>query len=187
MIDRTEHPGSTTQLDQTQLDQTQLDPAQLDPAASDGDGTVRSNRTLLTWIVALVVALLVALVVTNIVSSRAQATTVMPQNAAMESALGVRFSRVAVVGDGGLITVNYVVLDSEKASRFQSDRTHVPVLTNEGRDGSTKRVSLMKQGHTLRAGQTYYLVYENTRGALRPGELISIDDGALHLRHVPVL
>jgi hypothetical protein len=45
----------------------------------------------------------------------------------------------------------------------------------------------MKQGHTLRAGQTYYLVYQNTRGALRPDEQVSIDSGAMHLRHVPVL
>ena len=172
MIDHTDHLGSTIQID---------------PAPAGAAGTPRSNRSLLTWIAVLVVALLVALVISNVTGSRAQATTVMPQSAAMESALGVRFSRVAVVGDGGLITVNYVVLDSEKASRFQSDRAHVPVLTNEGRAGSTKRVSLMKQGHTLRAGQTYYLVYENTGGAIRPGTLISIDDGALHLRHVPVL
>jgi len=172
MIDHTDHLGSTIQLD---------------PARTDSVGASGSNRSLLRWIAALVAALLVALVVSNLSGSRAQATSVMPQNAAMESALGVRFSRVAVVGDGGLITVNYVVLDSEKASRFQSDRAHVPVLTNERRGGSTTRVSLMKQGHTLRAGQTYYLVYENTGGALRPGDPISIDDGALHLRHVPVL
>ena len=111
----------------------------------------------------------------------------VPQNAAMEKALGVRFSRVAVVADGGLITVSYVVLDPDKASRFQLDGAHPPVLHSEARELSTKRVSLMKQGHTLRAGQTYYLVYQNTRGALRPHEQVSIDSGALHLRHVPVL
>jgi hypothetical protein len=105
----------------------------------------------------------------------------------MEDALGVRFSRVAVVGDGGLLTVSYVVLDAEKATRFQSDSTHPPVLRSEAREGSTRRVSLMKQGHNLRAGQTYYLVYENTAGALRPDEQVTIEDGALRLRHVPVL
>ena len=59
----------------------------------------------------------------------------VPQSAAMEDALGVRFSRVAVVGDGGLLTVSYVVLDAEKATRFQSDTTHPPVLRSEARDG----------------------------------------------------
>jgi hypothetical protein len=111
----------------------------------------------------------------------------MPHSAAMEANLGVRFSRVAVVGDGGLITVSYVVLDSEKAGRFQSDVAHPPVLTSEARPVSTKRVSLMKQGHTLRAGQTYYLVYENTRGALRHGEQVTLGYGPLRLKHVPVL
>ena len=57
--------------------------------------------------------------------------TEFPQNAAMEDQLGVRFSRVAVVGDGGLITVSYVVLDAEKASRFQSDVNHPPELISE--------------------------------------------------------
>ncbi len=110
-----------------------------------------------------------------------------PQSAAMEDKLGVRFSRVAVVGDGGLVQLNYVVLDSEKASRFQSDVTHPPTLVSEARDGKTQRVSVMKQGHTLRAGQTYYLVYQNTRSALRSGERASIVDADLQLAHVPVL
>jgi hypothetical protein len=111
----------------------------------------------------------------------------MPHSGAMEAQLGVRVSRVAVVADGGLLTVSYVVLDSEKAQRFQADRAHPPVLTSESRPQSTKRVSLMKQGHALRAGQTYYLVYENTRGAIRSGEHVTIGYGRLRLRHVPVL
>lgn len=111
----------------------------------------------------------------------------VPQSAAIENQYGIRFSRVAVVGDGGLITVTYVVLDSEKASRFQSDTVHPPALHSESRNQETTRVSLMKQGHTLRAGQTYYLVYENTRGALQPGEKVTIAKGALKLAHVPVL
>lgn len=110
-----------------------------------------------------------------------------PQSAAMEHRFGVRFTRVAVVGDGGLIVLTYVVLDAEKATRFQDDREHPPLLASEERELSTRRISVMKQGHSLRPGQTYYLVYQNTRGALRPGELATIRDGGLQLRHVPVL
>ncbi|MET3805065.1 hypothetical protein ABIB25_002065 [Nakamurella sp. UYEF19] len=113
--------------------------------------------------------------------------TGFPQSAAMEDQLGVRFSRVAVVGDGGLVTVTYVVLDSEKAGRFQSDVAHPPALVSEARPEKTTRVSLMKQGHLLRTGQTYYLVYQNTRAALRPGELATIAEGGIQLPHVPVL
>jgi hypothetical protein len=149
--------------------------------------TGRTPRHLVRWVVLAVVALLVAVIVGNVVQSRAQAGQAVPQNAAMEKAMGLRFSRVAVVADGGLITVSYVVLDPEKASLFQLDGAHPPVLRSEARELSTKRVSLMKQGHTLRAGQTYYLVYQNTRGALRPGEMTGIEVGSLHLRHFPVL
>ena len=95
----------------------------------------RTSRSPLTWVVLAAVALLVALVVGNLAQSRAQASHLVPQSAAMENALGVRFSRVAVVGDGGLLTVSYVVLDAEKATRFQSDTTHPPVLRSEARDG----------------------------------------------------
>lgn len=110
-----------------------------------------------------------------------------PQSSTIEQQYGVRFSRIAVVGDGGLITLTYVVLDSEKAGRFQSDVQHPPELLSEARDGGTKRISVMKQGHTLRAGQTYYLVYQNTKGALRHGEKATIQLGDLTLRHAPVL
>lgn len=147
----------------------------------------QTTRTPQRLMVIAVVAILVALIIGNVVQARAQSSRAMPQNAAIEKVLGVRFSRVAVVADGGLITVSYVVLDPEKASRFQLDGAHPPVLRSEARGQSTSRVSLMKQGHTLRAGQTYYLVYQNTRGALRPGEQVTIDEGSLHLRHVPVL
>ena len=140
-----------------------------------------------------VIAVLAALVVRNLVTtsgSHGDAATVhaaVPQNAAMENAFGIRFSRVAVVGDGGLLTVSYVVIDSQKALEFQPDLGHPPVLSSESRTGSTKRVSLMRQGHALRDGQTYYLVYENTRGVIHPGEKVTISKGSFRLAHVPVL
>ena len=149
-----------------------------------GSGPARDPAA---WFVVAVMVLLAAMIIGNLVSSEAQAGLSFPQSAAMEDQLGVRFSRVAVVGDGGLITVSYVVLDEAKATVFQSDVTHPPVLRSEARDASTTRVSLMKQGHTLRPGQTFYLVYENTGSALRPGEEVTIDIGDLTLLHVPVL
>jgi hypothetical protein len=134
-------------------------------------------------------ALLLGLIGTSgYVAARAhRSSSGFPQSATMEHRFGVRFTRVAVVGDGGLIVLTYVVLDAEKAARFQDDRAHPPVLASEARQLSTRRISVMKQGHTLRPGQTYYLVYENTRGALQAGERATIADGNLRLEHVPVL
>jgi hypothetical protein len=149
---------------------------------------VRRSPAWLRMVAVVLVAVLLGLGARTIASATAgRHSTAFPQSAAMEDQLGIRFSRVAVVGDGGLITLTYVVLDSEKASRFQSDVSHPPLLKSEARKASTQRVSLMKQGHTLRAGQTYYLVYENTKAALRHGEKVSIVEGNLRLPHVPVL
>ena len=136
---------------------------------------------------ALIAAVVLAALAVIGLNRSAPGPRTFPQSAAMESQLGVRFSRVAVVGDGGLITMTYVVLDSEKASRFQSDVSHPPALRSEERKDGTTRVSLMKQGHVLRDGQTYYLVYENTHGAIHHGETATIVYGSLTLEHVPVL
>ncbi|HET8600579.1 MAG TPA: hypothetical protein VFL99_09655 [Segeticoccus sp.] len=111
----------------------------------------------------------------------------VPQSSAMESTYGVRFTRLAVVGDGGLLVLSYVVIDAEKAQRLQADRNHPPALSSEARTGGTKRVSLMRTGHAMRAGSTYYFVYQNTAGAIRSGEAATIRYGGVSLRHVPVL
>jgi hypothetical protein len=150
-------------------------------------GRTRGVNRLVVLSAVLATALVVGLLVGLKLWSSADPGSSFPQSAAIEQQYGVRFSRIAVVGDGGLITLTYVVLDSEKAGRFQSDVQHPPQLLSENRDGGTKRISVMKQGHTLRAGQTYYLVYQNTKGALRHGERASIHLGDLTLSHAPVL
>ena len=136
------------------------------------------------------VAVLLALATTVIVRLGPHAEAEvgsMPRSSALEELTGVRISRVAVVGDGGLVTVFYVVLDSEKATRFQSDREHPPALRSEARDGGTQRASIMRAGHNMRSGQTYYLVYQNTGNALRSGETMTLTYGGRALHHVPVL
>ena len=138
-------------------------------------------------VLVLLVLVLGGLVVTSLRGPAAVGSTAVPQSAALERATGVRFSRVAVVGDGGLLTVSYVVLDPERATAFQADRDHPPLLTSEAREASTQRVSIMRAGHQMRAGQTYYLVYENTAGALEGGEKVTLTYDGVSLRHLPVL
>ncbi|GAB3589696.1 hypothetical protein GCM10027446_02800 [Angustibacter peucedani] len=143
------------------------------------------------WAVAVLLVAVVAsggLVVRNVVARAAEPPGgKVPQSAAMEAALGIRVSRVAVVGDGGLVEVSYVALDPEKATKFQYDKDHPPRLSSEVRDGGTSRISVMRQGHNMRAGQTYYFVYQNTGGAIRPDERITFSYGGYRLEHVPVL
>ena len=89
----------------------------------------------------------------------------VPHDGQMESALGVRFSQAALVADGGLVELRYVVLDTQKASAFQNDTKHPPLLRNERNSKTAWRAALMKQGHELRPGQTYYLLYPSTTRA----------------------
>jgi hypothetical protein len=146
-------------------------------------------RSAVQWVLAALVVVVLSgagLTARNVLAAGRWSDTV-PHDAAMEAALGIRVTRVAVVGDGGLITVSYQALDAEKAVTFQTDRTKTPRLESENRHGGTSRVSLMRQGHTMRAGQTYYFVYQNTAGAIRPHEHVSVVVGGYRLQHVPVL
>lgn len=133
----------------------------------------------------LVVVALVALLLHNLSARPAAAEPVMPTSQQMESQLGVRFSRVAVVADGGLVQVTYVILDSDKATRFQDDRANLPVLTNPDTGATTKRVALMKQGHSLPVGQSYYFVYQND-GTVRAHDHATIATHGLTLADIPV-
>ena len=161
------------------------------PAGAAGSSRRTSRdgraRTALAVVAVLVVAVLGLLGARALRAGDDDPGRPVPQSAEMETALGVRMSRVAVVGDGGLVTLSYVVLDVDKATRFQADTKHPPVLRSEARDGSTSRVSIMRQGHINRAGATYYFVYQNTGGALRAGEDVTIEYAGLRLEHVPVL
>lgn len=139
----------------------------------------------------LAAALVLALVVGGAVTARVvwhdPVRAGMPLNVDLEQSAGIRFTRVAVVADGGLLEASYVVLDPEKATRFQSDRQHPPAIESEERAESTKRVALMKQGHQMRAGQSYYLVYNNSGGVVRSGETARIVYNGFVLEHVPVI
>jgi hypothetical protein len=110
----------------------------------------------------------------------------VPTSADMENKLGVRFVQAAVVADGGLVELRYVVLDTQKATRFQSDTKHPPFLKSERRNGTAWRAALMRQGHQLQPGQSYFLLYLNNHNAIRSGETLEIDAGDKRLVNVPV-
>ena len=161
--------------------------ADLDTPVAQPHPRTRGQRAQVVTVLLIVLGC-IGLVAHNLTStgSKGAGPHTMPQNAAMEEQLGIRFGSLAVVGDGGLLTLTYVVLDSDKASKFQNDVAHPPVIRSEERKGKASRVSLMKQGHTLRAGQKYYLVYQNPADLVRHNEKVEIDYGQLSLKHVPV-
>jgi hypothetical protein len=152
-------------------------------------GALRDNRWVQRATLVLMLAALIAALNWRISAGDATAARhrPMPRDARMESSLGVTFNRAAVVADGGIVELRYTVLDVQKASKFQNDVHHPPVIKSEKRGGNpVYRTALMKQGHTLRGGQTYYILYLNNHNSVRPGETVEIDAGGGKLVSVPV-
>jgi hypothetical protein len=137
-------------------------------------------------IVLLAGSLVAAVTLKFVGSAEAAPHYAVPHDGQMEAALGIRFSQAAVVGDGGLVELRYIVLDTQKASAFQNDTKHPPTLRGERNGKIAWRPALMKQGHELRPGQTYYMLYLNNAGAIKRGDTIEIDYGSHRLQHVPV-
>jgi hypothetical protein len=149
----------------------------------------RPNRWLFRALIAVLVALC-ALAWTSALrpgSAQAGKRYDVPHSAAMEAKLGIRVVQASVVADGGLVELRYTVLDTGKATTFQNDVHHPPVLLGSKHKGTPLyRTALMKQGHDLRPGQTYYILYMNNRGAVHPGDTLEIDAAGVTLANVPV-
>jgi hypothetical protein len=149
---------------------------------------VTASRAALRLLVLAMILVLVAAVAWRTTTREASARNGyhVPQSAGMEARLGVRFVQAAVVADGGLVELRYTVLDAQKASAFQRRVHNPPTLRSEKRTGTLYRAALMRQGHDLRPGQDYYILYLNNKGAVRPGETMEIDAGGQSLAKVPV-
>jgi hypothetical protein len=151
--------------------------------------TIRSaarRRARHTLIPILALALIGAVLFRFVGTADAKPRYDLPHDGQMEADLGVRFSQAAVVGDGGLVELRYIVLDGQKASTFQNNTKNPPQLKSERTGKIAWRAALMKQGHELRPGQTYYILYLNNAGAIKRGDNIEIAAGQRHLQHVPV-
>jgi hypothetical protein len=131
---------------------------------------------------------LVGVVGTATRHARASNGYTLPQSSGLEQATGVRIKALKVVGDHGIVQLDYDVIDPEKATRFQSDTQHPPRIkdTQHQPDGLIWRAAVMKQGHSMRAGQTYYVLYQNSGGAVQAGDVVTITYGPITVPHVPV-
>ena len=98
----------------------------------------------------------------------------MPQSAQVEAASGVRFERVTLAADTGLIDVRYTVLDSTKARKWAADTSQPPVIKDNRNQRLFDRVAAMRDSHELRSGQTYYLIYLNSNGGVKRGDTIDL-------------
>jgi hypothetical protein len=99
---------------------------------------------------------------------------------------GVRLVRVAVSGDGGLIDLRYQVIDPDRANAVHDAKTP-PTLVDE-RTGLVVNQLLMGHMHhgVLKAGQTYYLIFENPGNLVQRGSRVAVQLGDARVAHIRV-
>jgi hypothetical protein len=107
-------------------------------------------------------------------------------NAKFEARSGIRITRIAVAGDGGLVDVRYLVLDPQKAHDFLGDAFKTPEgdkgdptpkMRNTRKKVVLQNIASMHQHADLVAGQTYYMLFLNPGGKVKPGDTLDLRDG----------
>lgn len=106
------------------------------------------------------------------------------QQAELLEKAGVRLVRVAVTGGGGLVDLRYQVVDASKALAVHDPKTP-PALIARGR--LLTRPFMGHLPHNVpQAGRTYYVIFENTRYAVRRGRAVTVELAGVRLEDVAV-
>lgn len=143
----------------------------------------RPSRTMVATL--LVAAVLLAAVVAGVLRPAPTGGEAIATNAAIEARWGVRPTLIASTADGGLVDFRYIVLDPDKVSALMSDVQNLPVLRAEDSGTLVNSTATMAgDRHTFNAGGTYFMLYRNTNGAIRPGTPVTIQFGDLKIEHV---
>jgi hypothetical protein len=109
----------------------------------------------------------------------------VPTSADIEAKWGVRPIMVAATADGGLVDFRFIALDPEKVAALMIDVKNLPVLVAEDTGTLINSTAAMAgDKHTFNAGGTYFMLYRNTNGAIRPGTPVTIAFGDLKIQHV---
>jgi hypothetical protein len=114
----------------------------------------------------------------------APAVNTTPTNPAIEAQWGIRITQIGVTADGGLVDFRYLVIDPDKALAMLQGEKSLPTLTAEDSRILVNSAAMMAPKHELAAGRTYFLLYRNTKGAIKRGTPVTVQIGDLQLEHV---
>ncbi len=98
---------------------------------------------------------------------------------------GLRVVRVAPLAEGGMVELRFQVVDPDKVAFIFDALENVPKLVDED-SGIEIKAANLPHSHNVPAGLYEYIIYTNTQGAVKPGDLVSIVVGDLRLEHIPV-
>ena len=106
--------------------------------------------------------------------------------AGLEQKNGVRITHVALSGAGGLVDLRYQVVDPDKAAAVHLT---APELVDET-TGAVVNKPFMghthKQTKAFRAGQIYFVLFENPGNLVQRGTRVTVVLGGLRVHHVNV-
>jgi len=83
-----------------------------------------------------------------------------------------------------MVDFRYIVLDPDKALAMIDNIKNLPVLVAESDGTVVKSAALMPAKHNLNPGQTYFFLYRDTNGAIKPGTAVTVKFGDMSLEHV---
>ncbi len=109
----------------------------------------------------------------------------VPVNPQIEEKWGIRVSQIGVTADGGMVDFRFVVTDPDKALELMSKADNLPILATEDNKTYINSAALMSPRHALNPGTTYFMLYRNTKGAVKPGTAVTVlFPDELKLEHV---
>jgi hypothetical protein len=147
--------------------------------------TLRASPTPFVGAAALLLVAAGLIAISTALRAAPPSPSAFPMNPQVESRWGIRPTLVAATADGGLVDFRFIVLDPEKASALLGTEENLPVLRTEDRGTLVNSAAAMAGGrHDYAAGHTYFLLYRNTNGAIRPGTPVTILIGELKIEHV---
>jgi len=118
-----------------------------------------------------------------------------------EDALGVRVLHVALTAGGGMVDVRYRVTNPEKAALLGAGSHEIttpeeiansPLLIDEASGYAVMEARLHQMGRVQKqrgapqAGLTYFILFSNTGGLIKPGSKVALAVGDARLEHLLV-
>jgi len=98
---------------------------------------------------------------------------------------GFRVVRIAPLAEGGMVELRFQVVDPDKVVFLFDKIENVPKLIDED-SGTEVSVKNLPHSHNVPAGLYEYIIYTNTKGAIQPGDLVTLVVGDLRLEHISV-
>jgi CheY-like chemotaxis protein len=91
---------------------------------------------------------------------------------------------VAIVGsaEGGLIDMRFRVADAQKAALLLDEASRPRLVAEDS--GAVLTMHVRPDVDSYEAGRVYYLLYANSRNAIVPGSLVTVELGDLQLQHL---